>query len=73
MSGATAVAIGTAVAGAVVSNLLAPKPKKPTVERPTPMPGQDAKKNAARLSLIDQQQRQGRASTILTDSSDTLG
>ena len=64
-------------AGTVLSTVLAPKPKAPTaaaVAAPTRLPG-DAERDAAkRNSLLEQQQRKGRASTILTDNtSDSLG
>lgn len=77
MTGATAVTIGTAAAtaaaGALVTSMLAPKPKTPAVQAPTPMPGQNAGDAARRKSIMEQQSRQGRASTILTDGGDTLG
>ena len=61
-------------AGTVLSSVLAPKPKEPVVAKPTRLPG-DAERDAARRnSLLEQQQRKGRASTILTDNtSDALG
>lgn len=75
MSGATAVTIGTAVAtsvaGALVSSLLAPDaPKTP---KAVPLPTSATEDAARRQSIMEQQKRQGRASTILTDTSDTLG
>lgn len=69
--------IGAAVASAVVGNLLAPSPAKapdaPAVTPPKamPTPGDASDKAAKRLSLKQQRDRQGRASTILTDASAT--
>lgn len=51
-------------------------PKTPEILPPTPMPTPDdaASRAAKRKSIAAQQQRQGRASTILTEAAtDTLG
>lgn len=46
----------------------------PTVTPPTPMPDPKGQKDAKKRSLAEMMRRQGRASTILTDSStDALG
>lgn len=46
----------------------------PAVAPPTALPTPEATGNAAaKLSLVDQLQRRGRASTILTDTTDKLG
>jgi hypothetical protein len=51
----------------------APAPA-PSVTPPTPMPDEKMKTQAKRRSIVEQRARQGRASTILTDTSnDTLG
>jgi hypothetical protein len=51
----------------------APAPA-PSVTPPTPMPDEKMKNQAKRRSIVEQRQRMGRASTILTDTSnDTLG
>lgn len=78
MSGATAVTIGTAVAGAaataLIGNALAPKQKNPELVRPMPMPHLDeVQANKRRAAIADQMKRQGRASTILSDGNETLG
>ena len=72
MPAAAIPAIISAVA-TVASTLLAPKPDAPKAQKPTPMPTSATEDAARRQSIIDQQKRQGRASTILTDGSDTLG
>ena len=71
-------AIMSLVASTVLKSIFAPDtPKAPSVTAPTamPTPGDAADKAAKRLSLTQQMQRQGRASTILTDTgtSDKLG
>lgn len=69
-----AAAQGTAgaVAGAALSKLLAPK--IPGVKAPTPMPDQSAIDAASRRSVIQQRQRAGRQSTILSQGDGgTLG
>lgn len=67
-----------ALASHVVSEMSAPSipkvtmPKieeKPVIETPDPL-AQDA---AKRKSLVEQMQRSGRASTIMTDNAGTLG
>ena len=45
----------------------------PPVLPPTRMPTSNDTRAAQRQSIIDQLQRRGRASTILTDNTDTLG
>lgn len=64
-------AVAAGAAGAAVSSALAPSP--PGIIPPKPMPDQRAVDTARRRSLQEQVQRRGRASTILTDSGDTLG
>lgn len=82
MTGATTLTVGQALvysaaigaAGTVLSSALAPKPKTPAVAAPTRMPGSAEQDAAKRKSIMEQQQRQGRASTVLTDTSgDALG
>ena len=68
----------SAVLGSVLSKDDSPAPVAPTPAPPTVMPtADDASGQAARKkSIMDQAQRQGRASTILTsekDTSDKLG
>lgn len=65
-----------ALASHVVTEMSAPvKPampkieQKPVVEMPDPLAQDDAR----RKSLVEQMQRSGRASTILTDNTGTLG
>jgi hypothetical protein len=71
---AAIIPILASVAGSVVSGLMTSKPKAPKAEKPTPMPAQNAGDLARRKSITEQQSRQGRASTILTDTgTDTLG
>lgn len=81
---ALAVSAAGAVAGAVISSVLAPKPKgqtdavaaaAPTVAPVTPMPTADDSAVAAakKKSIADQIATQGRASTILSQTSDSLG
>ncbi len=79
---ATIPLIIASVAGAVVTSALAPKPGQapelaaaPVAEKPTVMPtANDAQATAAKKkSIAEQVAAQGRASTILTDKSDTLG
>lgn len=48
-------------------------PTPPTILPPTRMPTSGDKQAANRQSIIDQLRRRGRASTILTDNTDTLG
>ena len=76
----SAAATGTAVAqgataaavGAGASALLAPK--IPGVKGPTPMPDQSAIDAARKRSVVQQRQRAGRASTILSQGDGgTLG
>ncbi len=51
----------------------APAPA-PSVTPPTPMPDEKMKSQAKRRSIVEQRARQGRASTILSDTSnDALG
>ena len=47
----------------------------PEVEKPTamPTPNDQERRTAARRSIAEQKKRQGRASTILTDTEDRLG
>jgi hypothetical protein len=82
--GAIASAILTAVAGAATSTVLGEvlkndsSPTPPTPEKPTVMPTADdaSTEKARKKAVMDQAQRQGRASTILTsdqDTSDKLG
>jgi len=64
-------AAGAAV-GAGLSALLAPK--IPGVKGPTPMPDQSAIDSARKRSVVQQRQRAGRASTILSQGDGgTLG
>lgn len=64
--------VAGAVAGAGLSKLLAPK--LPGVKQPTPMPDQSAIEAAKRRSVVQQRQRAGRDSTILTQGDGgTLG
>jgi len=52
----------------------APAIAAPAVAPPVPMPDPKAQGQAKRRSIAEQMRRQGRASTILTDTSnDTLG
>ena len=67
------------IAASVVSNAIAPKPATPStpapaVTPPTPMPtpGNAASIEAKKASIAEQMARQGRASTILTDTTDKL-
>lgn len=49
-------------------------PAAPAIAPPTALPTPEATGNAAaKLSLQEQMQRRGRASTILTDTTDKLG
>lgn len=48
-------------------------PAAPAPAKPTPLPTQGATDEARKRALSLQRNRQGRASTILTDSDDTLG
>lgn len=48
-------------------------PPAPVVKAPTVMPDQEAIVKNKKKSIAEQLQRRGRASTILTDSNDTLG
>lgn len=67
--------LGSAAAKGV-SSLIGGKKETPAVAAPTPiMPiADDAKVQAARKrEIAAMQQRQGRASTILTNNSETLG
>lgn len=76
-------AIGAAVAGAVVSSALAPKPQQapkapdpiaPIAPTVMPTPDSQAVLDAQKKSMLDQAARGGRASTVLTDQSgDKLG
>lgn len=66
ISGAAAAGVG-----ALGSKLLAPK--QPGQQPKTPLPDQGAIDAARRRSLTLQRQRSGRASTILSDPTDTLG
>lgn len=70
----TALAAGatSAAVGAGLSKLLAPK--MPGAKEPTPMPDTSAIEAAKRRSLVQQRQRAGRSSTILSQGdSGTLG
>lgn len=70
-----------AVFGGIISSLFGGKDKEPAapaIKPPTvmPTPGDEPSRAAKRLSLKQQRERQGRASTILTSdtvTSDTLG
>lgn len=60
--------------GATASKPSTPAIAAPAIEAPTKIPTPEATGNAAaKLSLVDQLQRRGRASTILTDTTDKLG
>jgi hypothetical protein len=74
MSAGALMALGAA-GSTVLSMVMAPDKESapaaaaPEVKPPTPMPDEKATRSAAqRTSLLDQQRRRGRASTILTDS-----
>jgi hypothetical protein len=58
--------------GAVVGNQ-ASMTTPPPILPPTRMPTSGDQQAAQRQSVIDQLRRRGRASTILTDNTDTLG
>jgi len=66
-------AAATSVLGEVFKKDAPPAPVAPTPEKPTVMPTENAPTMAAarKKSLMDQAQRQGRASTILTSNQDT--
>lgn len=73
-----AIPIGIAVGGALLSKALAPKP--PKLEGPVaaeagrlPTVDDERAKQARRRAQLSLLQRSGRDSTILTDSSQTLG
>lgn len=63
-------------AGSVIASAIS-KPKKtaaPAVEAPTRMPGTAERDAERKKSMLEQQQRKGRAATILTDTeTDALG
>lgn len=65
-----AIPIFAAVAAAVVTSVMTPKPKSPTMptpDAPTPMPDAQEQDAAKTASIQDSIARRGRASTILTD------
>jgi len=67
--------IGAAISaiGSIAAARMA-RPDAPKEAKVTPMPRQGMEDAARRKSILEQQQRQGRASTILTDNtSTTLG
>jgi hypothetical protein len=60
-------------AGDVAAKVLPKKPPAPPVLPPTRMPTSSDMQAARRQSIMEQLRRRGRASTILTDNTDTLG
>jgi len=48
------------------------KPKTPAIPKPVPMPVQEDVDKAKKRSIIEQQQRSGRASTLLTSDDEGL-
>lgn len=62
-----------AAAGALVSDALAPDPEAPKVQKQLGAPDPQAQEAARKRSLAEQLTRRGRASTVLTGGSGTLG
>lgn len=60
-------------ASSLLSKAMTPKPKQPQVKPPPEMPDPLAQEQARRRKLMEQVANRGRASTILTNSSGTLG
>ncbi len=71
LAGSAVQGVAAAGAGALVNKALAPK--QPGEQPKTPLPDQGAIDAARKRSLTLQRQRSGRASTILSDPTDTLG
>ena len=73
----TLMAIGTAISGGTALMGMLDKPdaaQPPPLEKPTPLPDEEALKKARRRSISAQLGRRGRQSTILTDTGgDALG
>ena len=66
--------VGVGASALMSDSGAAQSPTAPTVKPPTPMPDPKGQKDAKRKSLAEMMRRQGRASTILTDTSnDALG
>ena len=75
IAGTVATAAATSLITQGIASALAKKPadvKAPTLTAPTPAPDPNSPA-AKRASIVSQLERQGRASTILTNTSDTLG
>lgn len=70
-------AVGGSIAASSLMKMLSPAAPAasvtaPTVTPPTPMPDEKTVRDAAaRTSLMEQQRRRGRASTILTDPAES--
>lgn len=66
------IAAAITTVGSLAASMLN-KPETPKAKPAVPMPTSATEDAARRQSILEQQKRQGRASTILTDGSDTLG
>jgi hypothetical protein len=71
--GAIGTAAATGIAGAVAADALAPDPDAPKVQKQLGAPDPQAQEAARKRSLAEQLTRRGRASTVLTGGSGTLG
>ena len=63
----------TKIGTTVPNKIKGQPPEPPPILPPTRMPTSSDARAAQRQSIIDQLRRRGRASTILTDNTDTLG